>query len=53
MAKGKNKLTKKGRGGKKNEKHAFLKKEWYKMISPPGLNATKMLGWTPINKTIG
>lgn len=52
MAKGKNKqFTKKGK--KKVEKHAFLKKEWYKYMSPPAFNGSRPLGYTPANKTIG
>jgi small subunit ribosomal protein S3Ae len=55
MAKGKNKqFTKKGKGGRKVEKHAFLKKEWYTLMSPPNVSKnTTPLGWTPANKTIG
>lgn len=54
MAKGKNKQqAKKGRGGKKIEKHSFLKKEWYKVISPPAFTGAKPIGWTAANKTIG
>lgn len=53
MAKGKNKqLSKKGKG-RKVEKHAFLKKEWYKYMSPPAFNGSRPLGWIPANKTIG
>ena len=53
MAKGKNKQFKKGKGGRKVEKHAFLKKEWYQVMSPPAFNGSRPLGWTPGNKTIG
>lgn len=55
MAKGKNKQAlKKGKGGRKVEKHAFLKKEWYTLMSPPNVSKnTTPLGWTPANKTIG
>lgn len=54
MTKGKNKLQqKKGRGGKKIEKHAFSKKEWYTVMSPPAFNGAKPIGWTAANKTIG
>jgi small subunit ribosomal protein S3Ae len=53
MAKGKNKkLGRKGRN-KKGDKHAFLKKEWHKLISPTDLKGTKMVGWTCVNKTQG
>jgi len=55
MAKGKNKLTTKrggGRGGK-TEKHAFFKKKWYKLQSPPAIGNSVQVGWTPVNKTIG
>lgn len=53
MAKGKNKKL--GRKGKnrKADKHAFLKKEWHKLISPTDLKGTKMVGWTCVNKTQG
>lgn len=54
MAKGKNKQTiRKGKGGKKVEKHAFVKKEWYKFMSPPSFSGARPIGWTPANKTIG
>ena len=54
MAKGKNKqLAKKGKGGRKVEKHPFVKKEWYKYMSPPSIIASMPLGWTPANKTVG
>merc|ERR1712039_1004249 len=55
MAKGKNKqMSKKGAGGRgKAERHAFFKKKWYKLQSPPSVGASVMVGWTPVNKTIG
>ena len=54
MAKGKNKqLAKKGKGGRKVEKHPFVKKEWYKYMSPPSITGSMPLGWTPANKTVG
>lgn len=55
MAKGKNKqLSKKGAHGRgKAERHAFFKKKWYKLQSPPTINNSVMVGWMPVNKTIG
>merc|ERR1712039_290852 len=55
MAKGKNKqMSKKGAGGRgKAERHAFFKKKWYKLQSPPSVGNSVMVGWTPVNKTIG
>lgn len=53
MAKGKNKMTKKGKSGRKNEKHAFLKKEWFQLIAPPAFNKTIPVGWTCCNKPTG
>merc|ERR1712130_69504 len=55
MAKGKNKLqTKRGGGrGGKTEKHAFFKKKWYKLQTPPSIGPSVQIGWTPVNKTIG
>merc|ERR1712151_735010 len=41
-----------GRGGK-TEKHAFFKKKWYKLQSPPAIGSSVQVGWTPVNKTIG
>jgi len=55
MAKGKNKqMSKKGAGSRgKAERHAFFKKKWYKLQSPPTVGASVMVGWIPTNKTIG
>merc|ERR1712151_82219 len=54
MAKGKNqKMSKRGNAQKRNEKHAFFKKHWYKLISPPTVSNSVMVGYTPVNKTMG
>jgi len=54
MAKGKNKQQQKGKGGRgKNERHAFSKKQWYKIQSPPSVANSVQVGWTPVNKTQG
>lgn len=55
MTFGKNKgLSKKGgKGQKKNERHAFSKKEWFKLISAPAFGNPKPIGWIPCNTTIG
>lgn len=55
MTFGKNKgLSKKGgKGQKKNERHAFSKKEWFKLISAPAFGNPKPIGWVPCNTTIG
>jgi len=54
MAKGKNKkMSKRGNTQKRNEKHAFFKKHWYKLISPPTIGNSVMVGYTPVNKTMG
>lgn len=54
MAKGKNKkLSKKGKLAKKQEKHPFLKKEWYSVIAPAALRESKSVGWTCCNKPTG
>jgi len=52
MAKGKNKQQVKGKKGK-NERHAFAKKQWYKIQSPPTVANSVQVGWTPVNKTAG
>lgn len=53
MAKGKNKQhIKRGKAGK-TEKHAFFKKKWYKLQTPPSIGPSVQVGWTPVNKTIG
>merc|ERR1712099_45944 len=54
MAKGKNKQQSKGKGGRgKQERHAFSKKQWYKIQSPPSVANSVQVGWTPVNKTQG
>merc|ERR1712050_762042 len=54
MAKGKNqKVSKRGNAAKRMEKHPFLKKKWYKLISPPTVGNSVQVGYTPVNKTIG
>jgi len=55
MTKGKNKLAqKKGMGARgKQEKHAFFKKKWFKLQSPPSLGPSVHLGWMPVTKSIG
>ena len=54
MAKGKNKrISKKGKGAKKGEKHPFLKKEWYTLIAPPALKNSKVVGWTCCKRPVG
>merc|ERR1712146_666164 len=52
---GKNKLAnKKGMGSRgKQEKHAFFKKKWFKLQSPPGLGPSIHVGWMPVNKSMG
>merc|ERR1712146_126357 len=39
--------------GGKNERHAFSKKQWYKIQSPPSVANSVQVGWTPVNKTAG
>lgn len=54
MAKGKNqKMSKRGNAAKKMEKHPFIKKKWYKLLSPPSIGNSVMVGYTPANKTMG
>ena len=54
MAKGKNKrISKRGKGGKRHEKHPFLKKQWFSIISPPALKKTVPVGWTCCKKPTG
>merc|ERR1711988_623347 len=54
MAKGKNKqVSKRGGARGKQEKHAFTKKQWYKVQSPPSVGNPVEVGWTPVNKTQG
>jgi len=54
MAKGKNKqMSKKGGARGKQERHAFSRKQWYKIQSPPNVSNSVQVGWTPVNKTVG
>ena len=54
MAKGKNKkISKKGKAARRNEKHPFLKKEWYTLIAPSALKKTVPVGWTCCKKPTG
>lgn len=54
MTLGKNKgLQKKGKAIRKADKHAFTKKEWFKLISAPTFGNPKPIGWVPGNTTIG
>ncbi len=51
MAKGKNKITKKKT--RKGEKHTFLKKEWFTLISPNALKKSIPIGWTCCKRPTG
>jgi len=42
-----------GKGIRKNDRHAFTKKEWFKLISAPAFGNPKPIGWIPCNTTIG
>jgi small subunit ribosomal protein S3Ae len=54
MTLGKNKgLAKKGKNLRKVERHAFLKKEWFKLITAPTFGNPRPAGWVPGNTTIG
>jgi small subunit ribosomal protein S3Ae len=54
MAKGKNKkISKKAKNAKRGEKHPFLKKEWFTLISPSALKKTVPVGWTVCKKPTG
>jgi len=54
MTFGKNKgLAKKGKNLRKVERHAFLKKEWFKLITAPTFGNPRPAGWIPGNTTIG
>ena len=54
MAKGKNKkISKKAKMAKRGEKHPFLKKEWFTLISPTALKKTVPVGWTVCKKPTG
>ena len=53
MAKGKNKrLPRKGKN-KRNDKHTFLKKQWFTLISPSALKKSIPVGWTCCKKPTG
>ena len=54
MAKGKNKkISKKAKTGKRADRHPFLKKEWFTLISPSALKKTVPVGWTVCKKPTG
>ena len=54
MAKGKNKkISKKAKNAKRSDKHPFLKKEWFTLISPAALKKTTPVGWTVCKKPTG
>ncbi len=54
MTKGKNKkISKKAKNAKRGEKHPFLKKEWFTLISPSALKKTVPVGWTVCKKPTG
>ena len=54
MTIGKNKgLKKSGKAIKKADRHAFVKKEWFQLITAPAFGSTKPVGWVPCNTTIG
>jgi len=54
MAKGKNKkISKKAKNAKRGDKHPFLKKEWFTLISPAALKKTVPVGWTVCKKPTG
>ena len=54
MAKGKNKrLPRKGKNAKRSDKHTFLKKQWFTLISPSALKKSIPVGWTCCKKPTG
>lgn len=54
MAKGKNKrLPRKGKNSKRTDKHTFLKKQWFTLISPSALKKSIPVGWTCCKKPSG
>lgn len=53
MAKGKNKLNAKKGKYRKNEKHAFAKKEWYQLLAAPALQKKIPVGWTCCKRPTG
>lgn len=46
MAKGKNKRVPRKGKNRRNEKHTFSKKVWFKLISPSALKKNIVVGWT-------
>jgi small subunit ribosomal protein S3Ae len=54
MAKGKNKRQpRKGKNAKRSDKHTFLKKQWFTLISPTALKKSIPVGWTCCKKPTG
>ena len=54
MAKGKNKrLPRKGTNARRTDKHTFLKKQWFTLISPSALKKSIPVGWTCCKKPTG
>ena len=54
MTQGKNKgIQKKGTKVKKADRHAFTKKEWFKLLTAPTFRTSQAVGWVPGNTTIG
>jgi len=54
MAKGKNKrLPRKGKNSKRSDKHTFLKKQWFTLITPSALKKSIPVGWTCCKKPTG
>ena len=54
MTKGKNKKIYKKDNKKKNQdKHPFMKKEWYRVMSPKAVGNVEQVGWTPVKKPTG
>lgn len=54
MTKGKNKKIFKKDNKKKNlDKHPFMKKEWFKVMSPKAVGSIEQVGWTPVKKPTG
>ena len=54
MTKGKNKKIFKKDNKKKNaDKHAFQKKEWFKVMSPRAVGSIEQVGWTPVKRPTG
>ncbi len=53
MAKGKNKRVPRRGRQRRNEKHTFSKKIWFKLISPSALKKNVTVGWTCCKKPTG